>query len=65
MSKYDENDPYRGVKIENWQGPPYWFQVWVRGEKAPRKMSGFDAEHIRDQLRPKKAKKIQKLKDDG
>ena len=65
MSKYDENDPYRGVKIENWQGPPYWFQVWVRGEKAPRKMSGFDAEHIRDQLRPKTAKKIQKLKDDG
>ena len=57
------DDPYKNVNIENWQGPPYWFQVWVRGEKAPRRMSGFDAEHIRNQLRPKIAKKIQKLKD--
>jgi hypothetical protein len=57
------DDPYKNVKLENWQGPPYWFQVWIRGEKAPRRMSGFDAEHIRNQLRPKIAKKIQKLKD--
>ena len=57
------DDPYHNIKLENWQGPPYWFQVWVRGEKAPRRMSGFDAEHIRNQLRPKTAKKIQKLKD--
>jgi len=28
-------------------------------------MSGFDAGHIRNQIRPKIAKKIQKLKDDG
>jgi hypothetical protein len=59
------DDPYKNVKLENWQGPPYWFQVWIRGEKAPRKMSGFDAEHIRLQIRPKTAKKILKLKDDG
>ena len=57
------DDPYHNIKLENWRGPPYWFQVWVRGEKAPRRMSGFDAEHIRNQLRPKIAKKIQKLKD--
>jgi hypothetical protein len=59
------DDPYHNIKLENWRGPPYWFQVWVRGEKAPRKMSGFDPEHIRNQIAPKKAKKIQKLKDDG
>jgi len=28
-------------------------------------MSGFDAGHIRDQIRPKTAKKILKLKEDG
>ena len=59
------DDPYHNIKLENWRGPPYWFQVWIRGEKAPRRMSGFDAEHIRNQLRPKITKKILKLKDEG
>jgi len=59
------DDPYHNIELENWRGPPYWFQVWVRGEKSPRKMSGFDAGHIRDQIRPKTAKKILKLKEDG
>jgi hypothetical protein len=60
-----KDDPYRNVRLTPWRGPPYSFRVWVQGEKLPRRMFGFDAEHIRNQIWPKKVKKIQKLKEDG
>ena len=44
-----------------WDGPPYSYSVKVNGKL--KKMSGFDEEHIANQLHPKKAKKITKIKE--
>jgi len=49
------------VDLKPYQGPPYSFKVLVNGKWI--KMSGFDEEHINNQLAPKKAKKIVKIKE--
>jgi len=52
---------YFNLKFK-YDGPPYMFKALVNGKW--RKMMGFDEDHIQNQLAPKKAKKIIKLKDD-
>ncbi len=49
------------MNLKPYTGPPYLWRVLVNGKW--RKMSGFDKEHIQNQLAPKKAKKILKIKD--
>ena len=49
------------VSLKPYTGPPYLWKVLVNGKW--RKMSGFDEEHITNQLHPKKAKKITKIKE--
>ena len=44
-----------------WDGPPYSFSVKVNGKL--KRMSGFDEEHIKNQLWPRKATMIRKVKD--
>ena len=51
--------------VGRWKGPPYCYKVWIKGERKAKTMSGFDTDHIRLQIEPKIAKKIQKLKDNG
>ena len=46
------------MNLKPYTGPPYSWRVLVDGKW--RKMSGFDEEHIQNQLAPKKAKKILK-----
>ena len=52
---------YENINLKGWDGPPYSYFVLVDGKKQT--MSGFDEQHIKDQLHPKKAKKITKIKD--
>ena len=52
------NQPYK-MKLKSWNGPPYSYKVRVDSKWI--KMSGFDEEHINNQLHPKKAKKIKKI----
>jgi hypothetical protein len=47
------------MKLKSWNGPPYSYKVRVDSKWI--KMSGFDEEHINNQLHPKKAKKIKKI----
>ena len=59
-----ENDPqltrpYNLMKPYN--GPPYLWKVLVEGKWI--KMSGFDKEHIQNQLGRKQAKKVVKIKE--
>ena len=49
---------YTKTIIKQWSGPPYSYKVLVDGKWI--KMSGFDKEHINNQLHPKKAKKVLK-----
>ena len=49
------------MNLKPYTGPPYSWRVLVDGKW--RKMSGFDEEHIQNQLAPKKAKKILKIND--
>ena len=44
-----------------WKGPPYSYKVLMNGKWIM--MSGFDKEHINNQLHPKKPKKVLKIKD--
>jgi hypothetical protein len=44
--------------VKMWAGPPYSYTVLMNGKWI--EMSGFDEEHIRNQLHPKKAKKIKR-----
>ena len=44
-----------------WDGPPYSYSVKVNGKL--KRMSGFDEEHIKNQLWPRKATMIRKVKD--
>ena len=44
--------------VKMWTGPPYSYTVLMNGKWI--EMSGFDEEHIRNQLHPKKAKKIKR-----
>ena len=42
-------------------GPPYLYKVLINGKW--KTMSAFDEEHINNQLYPKKAKRIIKVKE--
>ena len=53
---------YENIRLEPWNGPPYIYSVKVNGKI--KRMSGFDEEHIKNQLYPKKATMIRKVKDD-
>ena len=44
-----------------WIGPPYFYKVLMNDNWI--KMSGFNEKHIRNQLRPKKPKKVLKIRD--
>ena len=50
------------IQQKQWDGPPYSYSVKVNGKL--KRMSGFDEEHIRNQLWPRKATMIRKVKDD-
>ena len=56
-----KNKNYSKGEVKRWKGPPYSYKVLVNGKWI--KMSGFDKEHIRNQLHPKKAKKVLKIKE--
>ena len=49
-------------KFSIWDGPPYSYSVKVNG--TLKRMSGFDVEHIQNQLYPRKATMIRKVKDE-
>ena len=42
--------------------PPYLYRVWLDKDRS-KMMTGFDEQHIRDQLSPIKPVKIQKIKE--
>jgi len=50
------------INLTPYDGPPYTYSVTVKGET--KRMIGFDEQHIQDQLHPRKATRIIKLKDD-
>jgi len=52
---------YENIRLEPWNGPPYIYSVKVNGKI--KRMSGFDEEHMKNQLYPKKATMIRKIKD--
>ena len=49
-------------KFTKWDGPPYSYSVKVNGKI--KRMSGFDVVHIQNQLYPRKATMIRKVKDE-
>lgn len=53
---------YENMKLTQFDGPPYSFSVKVNGKF--KRMMGFDEEHIRAQLYPRKPKMIRRVKDD-
>ena len=53
---------YENFNLKGWDGPPYSYSVIINGKK--KTMSGFDEEHIKAQIYPRKATRIIKLKDD-
>lgn len=61
MQNMKKNNP-KNMIIKNYDGPPYSYSVIINGNK--KTMSGFDEQHIRDQISPRKATRIIKLKDD-
>ena len=60
--KKDMITGYENIKLKQWDGPPYSYSVKVNGKL--KRMSGFDEEHIRAQLYPRKPKMIRRVKDD-
>ena len=56
-----KSEPVRW-KFTQYDGPPYSYSVKVNGKL--KRMQGFDEEHIRNQLCPRKATMIRKGKDD-
>jgi len=48
--------------LKQYNGPPYSYSVKVNGKL--KRMSGFDEEHIKIQLYPRKATMIRKVKDE-
>ena len=48
-------------RLKTYKGPPYSYKVRVNG--VDRIMSGFDEEHISNQLHPRKLTLIKRLKD--
>ena len=61
MKKKQMITGYENIKLTQWDGPPYSYSVKVNGKL--KRMMGFDEEHIRAQLYPRKPKMIKKLKD--
>ena len=59
--KKDVITGYENMKIGSYNGPPYSFSVKVNGKI--KRMNGFDEEHIQNQLWPRKATMIRKVKD--
>ena len=55
-----KNKNYSKGEVKMWKGPPYSYKVLVNGKWI--KMCGFDKEHINNQLYPKKAKKVRKIR---
>jgi len=53
---------YENIELSPWSGPPYNYSVKVNGKF--KRMMGFDEEHIRNQLAPRKPKIIKRIKDD-
>tara|TARA_B100001248_G_scaffold262052_1_gene255807 strand:+ start:3485 stop:3634 length:150 start_codon:yes stop_codon:yes gene_type:complete len=47
--------------LKPYNGPPYLWKVLVEGKWI--RMSGFDKEHIQNQLGRKQAKKVVKIKE--
>ena len=62
MIKKVKHIAYENMKIGSYIGPPYSFSVKVNGKL--KRMSGFDEDHIQNQLWPRKATMIRKVKDD-
>ena len=56
------NTGYENIQLKQWNGPPYSYSVKVNG--TLKRMQGFDEDHIRAQLWPRKPKMIRKIKDD-
>lgn len=61
MKKKQMITGYENIKLTQWDGPPYSYSVKVNGKI--KRMSGFDEEHIKNQLYPKKTTMIRKIKD--
>ena len=54
--------PQREIwKFTQYDGPPYSYSVKVNGKL--KRMQGFDEEHIKNQLWPRRATMIRKVKD--
>ena len=63
MKKKQMITGYENIKLTQWNGPPYSYSVKVNG--TLKRMQGFDEDHIKEQLWPRKPKMIKKLKDDN
>ena len=61
MNRKIKHMNFENGKIGLYDGPPYSFSVKVNGKL--KRMSGFDDEHIKNQLYPRKATMIRKVKD--
>ena len=59
--KRKKNIGYEMIMQKQWDGPPYSYSVKVNGKL--KRMQGFDEEHIKNQLYPRKATMIRKVKD--
>ena len=60
--KFKIRAPRETWKFTQYDGPPYSYSVKVNGKI--KRMSGFDVEHIQNQLYPRKATMIRKVKDE-
>ena len=54
---------YENADLTLWNGPPYSYSVKIKNKTI--RMSGFDEQHIQDQLHPQKATRIVKLNEDS
>ena len=61
MNRKIKHMNFENGKIGLYDGPPYSFSVKVNGKL--KRMSGFYEEHIKNQLYPRKATMIRKVKD--
>ena len=52
---------YENADLTPWNGPPYSYSVTIKNKTI--RMIGFDEQHIKDQLYPKKPTRIIKLKE--
>tara|TARA_B100000989_G_scaffold289427_1_gene261269 strand:+ start:13779 stop:13958 length:180 start_codon:yes stop_codon:yes gene_type:complete len=51
--------------LKTYDGPPYIYKVRVKGKNEIKRMIGFDEEHIKEQLKPKKLTYCKKVKEGG